>query len=57
MRTFFLPGLVSARRGATLPIQFDTRIGRDDPCPCKSGKKFKDCCQATDKMITIKKPA
>ena len=22
------------------------RIGRNDPCPCGSGKKFKKCCQA-----------
>ncbi|MFC4024726.1 SEC-C metal-binding domain-containing protein [Oceanobacillus longus] len=20
------------------------RIGRNDPCPCGSGKKFKKCC-------------
>ena len=20
-------------------------IGRNDPCPCRSGKKFKQCCQ------------
>jgi preprotein translocase subunit SecA len=20
------------------------RVGRNDPCPCKSGKKFKHCC-------------
>jgi preprotein translocase subunit SecA len=20
------------------------KIGRNDPCPCKSGKKFKKCC-------------
>jgi len=21
-----------------------TKVGRNDPCPCKSGKKFKKCC-------------
>lgn len=20
------------------------RVGRNDPCPCKSGKKYKRCC-------------
>jgi preprotein translocase subunit SecA len=20
------------------------RVGRNDPCPCNSGKKFKHCC-------------
>ena len=23
---------------------FDTKIGRNDPCPCGSGKKYKKCC-------------
>src|SRR5579871_373573 len=22
-----------------------SRVGRNDPCPCGSGKKFKHCCQ------------
>lgn len=22
----------------------ETRVGRNDPCPCNSGKKFKNCC-------------
>ena len=25
------------------------RIGRNEPCPCGSGKKYKRCCEATDK--------
>jgi len=24
------------------------RIGRNDPCPCGSGKKYKKCCMAKD---------
>jgi preprotein translocase subunit SecA len=28
-----------------LPYQHDgPRVGRNDPCPCGSGKKFKKCC-------------
>ena len=28
-----------------LPIQNETpKVGRNDPCPCGSGKKFKKCC-------------
>jgi hypothetical protein len=23
------------------------KIGRNDPCPCGSGKKFKKCCEST----------
>ena len=22
----------------------DTKVGRNDPCPCGSGKKYKKCC-------------
>ncbi|MFV9631495.1 MAG: SEC-C metal-binding domain-containing protein [Methanosarcinales archaeon] len=22
----------------------ETKIGRNDPCPCGSGKKYKKCC-------------
>ncbi|MBU1172744.1 MAG: SEC-C domain-containing protein [Proteobacteria bacterium] len=25
-------------------IRSDPKIGRNDPCPCNSGKKFKKCC-------------
>lgn len=25
------------------------KIGRNDPCPCGSGKKFKNCCLRTGK--------
>jgi SWIM/SEC-C metal-binding protein len=26
------------------PIQAESKIGRNEPCPCGSGKKFKKCC-------------
>jgi len=26
------------------PIRSEGKIGRNDPCPCGSGKKFKKCC-------------
>lgn len=25
-------------------IHTQPKIGRNDPCPCKSGRKFKKCC-------------
>jgi SEC-C motif-containing protein len=31
--------------GKLLPRQV-TKVGRNDPCPCGSGKKFKKCCGA-----------
>ena len=31
--------------GGELPfIHADAKVGRNDPCPCGSGKKFKKCC-------------
>ena len=26
------------------PVKKDKKIGRNDPCPCGSGKKYKNCC-------------
>jgi uncharacterized protein YecA (UPF0149 family) len=35
-------------RGSFLPsatsLMFRERVGRNDPCPCGSGKKYKKCC-------------
>jgi preprotein translocase subunit SecA len=28
----------------TTPTEKSTKIGRNDPCPCGSGKKYKKCC-------------
>ena len=28
------------------PIKTDQDVGRNDPCPCGSGKKYKKCCGA-----------
>jgi preprotein translocase subunit SecA len=28
------------------PIRVEQKIGRNDPCPCGSGKKYKKCCGA-----------
>jgi len=30
--------------GDILPPVTETKAGRNDPCPCGSGKKFKKCC-------------
>ena len=26
------------------PIHVEAHVGRNDPCPCGSGKKYKKCC-------------
>ena len=30
--------------GVETPVQAGPKVGRNDPCPCGSGKKFKKCC-------------
>ncbi|OPX88034.1 MAG: preprotein translocase subunit SecA [Pelotomaculum sp. PtaB.Bin104] len=30
--------------GPKQPVRKESKIGRNDPCPCGSGKKFKKCC-------------
>ena len=36
----------SAAMGYTAPISADDKVAPDDPCPCGSGKLYKDCCGA-----------
>ena len=38
-----------AKRGVPTLRRDEAKVGRNDPCPCGSGKKFKQCCaQKTD---------
>jgi hypothetical protein len=30
--------------GPVLPIRVPKKVGRNDPCPCGSGRKYKKCC-------------
>jgi uncharacterized protein len=32
------------QRPAGTPVRAENKVGRNDPCPCGSGKKFKQCC-------------
>ncbi len=34
----------TGRENTNKPIVKDKKIGRNDPCPCGSGKKYKKCC-------------
>ncbi len=33
----------STNRGKQQPIKAEKKVGRNDPCPCGSGKKYKNC--------------
>jgi preprotein translocase subunit SecA len=39
-----VPGLAAASAGTKKPLKAGKHVGRNDPCPCGSGKKFKKCC-------------
>jgi preprotein translocase subunit SecA len=30
--------------GKRQPVKVEHQVGRNDPCPCGSGKKYKKCC-------------
>ena len=41
------------RREQSVPpstIKKQKKVGRNEPCPCASGKKYKKCCGAPDKL-------
>ncbi len=39
------PIVEGSKRGKTQPIRREgPKVGRNDPCPCGSGKKYKKCC-------------
>jgi len=33
----------TSEQQVTQPIRVEKKIGRNDPCPCGSGKKYKQC--------------
>jgi len=35
---------VPPREGKQMPVKKEVTVGRNDPCPCGSGKKYKKCC-------------
>lgn len=35
-----------------LKKEFNRKMGRNELCPCGSGKKFKNCCMGTERMYT-----
>ncbi|MFH1699741.1 MAG: preprotein translocase subunit SecA [Candidatus Zixiibacteriota bacterium] len=40
------PMAEASKRGKQKPIKRDQpKVGRNDPCPCGSGKKYKKCCE------------
>lgn len=40
------PVTTNQEEGVRKPVVKENKIGRNDPCPCGSGKKYKKCCGA-----------
>jgi preprotein translocase subunit SecA len=34
----------AASKAKAKPVRTGPKVGRNDPCPCGSGKKYKHCC-------------
>ncbi len=41
-----LEGSIPKSGKSATVVRKDKKVGRNDPCPCGSGKKYKDCCGA-----------
>ena len=45
------PGARAASAAAPAPVRSGPRVGRNDPCPCGSGKKYKKCHMLIDEGV------
>jgi preprotein translocase subunit SecA len=36
------------RKASKTVVNDSAKVGRNDPCPCGSGKKYKNCCMRND---------
>ena len=37
------PGVARRPQPKAQPVRVEAKVGRNEPCPCGSGKKFKSC--------------
>ncbi len=44
--------LRTVTRGRMVPPRTGPKVGRNDPCPCGSGKKYKKCCAGKTAPVT-----
>ena len=42
------PVITNHEQGVRKPVVKEEKTGRNDPCPCGSGKKYKKCCGANE---------
>ena len=46
---------VRPRKTRTVIREHNKKIGRNDPCPCGSGKKYKNCCLNEDDKFNTRR--
>lgn len=56
MHAYFLQHRHDDHEGAYFPetqpfVRSGPKVGRNEPCPCGSGKKYKRCCYASDQTL------
>ena len=44
---------VMPRKTRTIIREYAKKVGRNDPCPCGSGKKYKKCCGVEGKYDNL----
>lgn len=44
------PQFVIPPKTKTIIRKYDKKVGRNDSCPCGSGKKYKNCCLKTGRF-------
>lgn len=44
---------INEKEGNNKTIKSTKEIGRNDPCPCQSGKKYKKCCGRNGNVIQL----
>ncbi len=44
---------INEKEGSNKKVESKKEIGRNDPCPCQSGKKYKKCCGKNGNVIQL----
>ena len=45
-----VPDVAETKKKKPQPIRAQSTVGRNEPCPCGSGKKYKRCCGLAKKI-------
>ncbi|HCW53605.1 MAG TPA: hypothetical protein DG753_07705 [Clostridium sp.] len=43
------------KKAIDITVKSEKLVGRNDPCPCGSGKKYKKCCGKNGNVVQLNK--